>query len=145
MSSLPLNDISDLEDSIEEEMMANMFRLTKMLLQKRQSSSQLRKKRRHFNEGIGFDEFFAGVTREEKLEGNGYYTDNDDDVTAIQASIQKQIKMLERCSQTNARDIQLKEYDILMKDTSEMTEDQLAIHLEYCNDIRQRWQTQPPP
>ncbi|XP_019169918.1 PREDICTED: uncharacterized protein LOC109165557 isoform X2 [Ipomoea nil] len=136
MSSLPLNDISDLEDSIEEEMMANMFRLTKMLLQKRQSSSQLRKKRRHFNEG---------VTREEKLEGNGYYTDNDDDVTAIQASIQKQIKMLERCSQTNARDIQLKEYDILMKDTSEMTEDQLAIHLEYCNDIRQRWQTQPPP
>ncbi|XP_019187113.1 PREDICTED: glutathione S-transferase T3-like [Ipomoea nil] len=60
-------------------------------------------------------------------------------VDQISNTMQKQLDKLEEYNSLKARDTFVNEYQILMKDTSTMTEEQLQTHRYACETIKKSW------
>lgn len=60
-------------------------------------------------------------------------------VDQMSNTMQKQLEKLEEYNKLKARDTFVGEYQILMKDTSTMTEEQLRLHRYACEIIKKNW------
>nr|GLL21991.1 uncharacterized protein LOC109179053 [Ipomoea trifida] len=97
------------------------------------------------NEG-GSEEIFPrpmGRNATKRKAKERYTGNNDED--DFKEVLKKQTEMFEKHlqmklerDQRKEEELRVQQYNILMKDTSEMTEDQLATHLAYCREIKKR-------